>query len=297
MIYLGVNGMSEALKKYKIQFTDISVPGYKNQSVDPVGFMVHHTAGGGGEEASRGVVRQGRRDLPGPLAHYYIDREGEIFFVTKGLANHAGLGSPTVLNRVRKGENVGSPGVSLIGGNKHFLGVEIENNGVGEPYPPAVYLAAVGLVAAECLLHGWDPKVCVIGHKEWTKRKPDPSFDMGKFRDDVKNLMPLLKVNAEQQQQQGDGSSDDAGLLVAYKFFELAQLYQRLLNVTLRKGSKGVEVVLLQQKLNSLSASDTDLTVDGDFGAETEKKVKIFQAFAQLTPDGVVGKKTWEKLL
>lgn len=57
---------------------------------------------------------------------------------------------------------------------------------------------------------------------------------------------------------------------------------------TLKKGSKGSDVVLLQQKLG--------ITADGIFGADTEKAVKDFQSKNGLVADGIVGVKTWDKL-
>ena len=56
----------------------------------------------------------------------------------------------------------------------------------------------------------------------------------------------------------------------------------------LKKGSKGAEVKILQQKLNLMD--------DGIFGSLTEEAVKEFQANNGLTVDGIVGQKTWDKL-
>lgn len=57
---------------------------------------------------------------------------------------------------------------------------------------------------------------------------------------------------------------------------------------TLKKGSKGDEVKTLQGLLG--------VAVDGDFGAKTEVAVIAFQKAKNLTPDGVVGAKTWAAL-
>jgi hypothetical protein len=66
---------------------------------------------------------------------------------------------------------------------------------------------------------------------------------------------------------------------------------------TLRRGSRGEQVKLLQEALNETPAGAAlDLKVDGVFGAETEKAVRQFQADHGLTVDGVVGKKTWKAL-
>lgn len=57
---------------------------------------------------------------------------------------------------------------------------------------------------------------------------------------------------------------------------------------TIKKGSKGEDVKVLQTKLG--------LTVDGTFGPLTEEAVKNFQKKSGLTVDGIVGPKTWAAL-
>lgn len=57
---------------------------------------------------------------------------------------------------------------------------------------------------------------------------------------------------------------------------------------TLRKGSKGDDVKILQKALG--------LKVDGYFGPKTESAVIEFQKSKGLLADGIVGKKTWEAL-
>ena len=58
---------------------------------------------------------------------------------------------------------------------------------------------------------------------------------------------------------------------------------------TLKKGSKGNSVAILQTLLN--------IDVDGDFGPKTKEAVIQFQKAHNLKPDGIVGPKTWEELL
>lgn len=64
---------------------------------------------------------------------------------------------------------------------------------------------------------------------------------------------------------------------------------------TLRNGSKGTQVRVLQWLLNENGYNAG--TVDGIFGANTQKAVKAFQKARGLEVDGVVGKNTWTKLL
>lgn len=65
---------------------------------------------------------------------------------------------------------------------------------------------------------------------------------------------------------------------------------------TLRKGSKGEYVQLLQAKLTLLGYDLGSYGVDGDFGSKTAEAVKAYQKDRGLTADGVVGAKTWAAL-
>lgn len=57
---------------------------------------------------------------------------------------------------------------------------------------------------------------------------------------------------------------------------------------TLQKGSKGPDVVYLQQKIGTAA--------DGDFGPNTHKAVVAFQTSKGLVADGIVGPKTWKAI-
>lgn len=68
----------------------------------------------------------------------------------------------------------------------------------------------------------------------------------------------------------------------------------------LQRGSKCAEVGTLQVLLNALGykgATGKALTTDHDFGNNTEYAVKNYQRANGLTPDGIVGAKTWGLLL
>lgn len=150
------------------------------------GVMIHHTAGTAPGDG--GVVWSGRSDLPGPLAHGYLAKDGIVTMTANGRANHAGGGSAAVLAAVVAEAahlpathfHEGSAGA--VDGNAHFYGLEISNLGTSkDPYPSAQYDAAVRWAAAICRHYHWSAR-SVIGHKEWSDWKSDPSFDMGKFR-------------------------------------------------------------------------------------------------------------------
>lgn len=57
---------------------------------------------------------------------------------------------------------------------------------------------------------------------------------------------------------------------------------------TIKNGSRGSEVLILQDKLG--------LKADGIFGKNTDAAVRAYQKTHGLTPDGIVGDHTWESL-
>jgi len=69
---------------------------------------------------------------------------------------------------------------------------------------------------------------------------------------------------------------------------------------SLRLGSTGANVRLMQSFLNVINAvypTVPKLTADGIFGQQTEGAVKAFQQAAFLTPDGIIGPITWDKIV
>lgn len=65
----------------------------------------------------------------------------------------------------------------------------------------------------------------------------------------------------------------------------------------LKKGSSGASVKALQTLLIGYGYSCGSYGADGDFGSATDSAVRKYQKKCKLTEDGIVGDKTWEKLL
>lgn len=65
----------------------------------------------------------------------------------------------------------------------------------------------------------------------------------------------------------------------------------------LSKGSKGDKVRVLQELLLGRGYDLGTYGADGDFGATTHRRVVSFQTTQGLSADGIVGEKTWRKLL
>jgi hypothetical protein len=76
-----------------------------------------------------------------------------------------------------------------------------------------------------------------------------------------------------------------------------------IVNVELRQiqlGSQCPEVGTVQTLLNALGfvgKNGKSLNTDHDFGSNTDYAVRNFQKSVGLNPDGIVGKKTWDKIL
>jgi hypothetical protein len=179
------------LREHGLEVEDARVPPADGVLfVDPEFLVIHHTASNrnSGALPSKSTVRFGRggsHPVKGPLCQLLIGRGGELVAITDGKANQAGMGSSLVLDRIRKGLPPGAPGRDDMGGNGVSWGWEVENDGIGEPYSAECYEAVVAVTAVVCIDQGFDPAVRVIGHKEWTRRKIDPTYSMPDFRVDV----------------------------------------------------------------------------------------------------------------
>jgi len=149
----------------------------------PAGVMIHHTGGPPGrEQINTDILINGRAGLSGPLVQTGVSRTGDVAWITNGRAHHAGSGYQIALERVRLDSPPGKPLVDDVSGNSYFLGIEIDNSGnSGDLYPDIQIDAAVRVAAGWCSAFGWTANR-VIGHKEWTKRKVDPSYPMDEFR-------------------------------------------------------------------------------------------------------------------
>lgn len=96
--------------------------GYAGQDLKAaLGVLWHHTATNRLQFASNnmptlGMLANGRSDLPGPLCNLGFGRDGTVYVVATGVANHAGAG---VL-----------PGIPKDMGNHYLIGIEMESSGV-----------------------------------------------------------------------------------------------------------------------------------------------------------------------
>lgn len=194
-----------ALRKWGVRFQEID--GWRTRGRNFVGHgawgpvigcMTHHTADDAPDDTDLRIVRDGRSNLPGPLAQFGGRDDGTIDVIASGRANHAGTGDPSVYAAVAAQSYGDYPppthyhqgSVGGTDGNARFYGLEQYYSG-GHPPTPLQYRAAVLLWAAICDAHGWSAK-SVIGHKEWSDWKPDPGFvDMRDMRADIAHCLAI----------------------------------------------------------------------------------------------------------
>lgn len=244
------------------------------------GVIGHHTAGRATlEYPSRRVVRDGRSDLPGPLANLGLGRSGTIYVVAAGVAWHAGV----------------SDWAGFVNLNKTFLGIEAEDDGTGswtkeqlDCYPR--------LVAA--LLHYMKKDGSrYASHRSVANpfgRKPDPakiSDEWMRAKVDPLLLAPVTISRNYRAPASGPIVVDP----VVVNPVPYPQHDKRILPLgpPVKLGDTGKAVIAVQQRL---AARGWTITVDGDFGPATEKIVIAFQKEKGLTPDGIVGPLTWYKM-
>jgi peptidoglycan hydrolase-like protein with peptidoglycan-binding domain len=229
----------------------------------PGGILLHHTASSirSGDAGALGICVHGRSDLSGPLCNIHVSRSGVVTVIALRAANHAGKGASKVLAEVKAGTAAGPDARARglrdeVGGNTPLIGIEIENDGVGEPWSPALVDAVIRLCAALCKMYGWTSGHVTL-HREWTARKSDPSLHT-----DWRGMI-AARI----------GGKPVLPVTVAPYHPEAAYL---------RLGAKGSTVRNLQVKIGVKPA-------DGDWGPATQKAVLAWQKRNGLVADGVIG--------
>jgi hypothetical protein len=150
---------------------------------EPIGVIDHHTA---------------------PPVPFPLDRltskcnisirnpDGAVCLLNAGWAHDSGWGDRLVLEAVRSDgprpeptdtyktlrpdpvPGGANPGVL---GNPFFIDIEVQHPGDASPLLEVMHRALIVTNAAICEFMRWDPDTRVIGHREWTRRKPDPKWD------------------------------------------------------------------------------------------------------------------------
>ena len=139
---------------------------------------IHHTAGGN-DAGDLKVVRDGRSDLPGPLAQILLRRNGIPHIIAAGQAAHAGTSR---LEEYR---------------NPYAIGIEAVHPGTGSWND--VQYQGLARTAALLVIYYNVPVSRVLGHKETCSpigRKVDPNFNMADFRSTVQGYVNRFRGGA-----------------------------------------------------------------------------------------------------
>jgi LysM repeat protein len=182
--------MAEALRENGLRVREVQ--GWRTRgrphSFLPRGVVFHHTASNrhSGPRPALGTVVKGR-PLPdgtflfGPLCNVLVGRDGVAYLVAAGRANHAGLGGPW-------------QNIPVDSGNMYMAGVEVENDGIGEPWRKEL-LQVCEVVFATILIGLRRSPAFLVGHKEWAPhRKSDPArIPMDQYRRQVAGRILAIK--------------------------------------------------------------------------------------------------------
>jgi len=223
----------------------------------PRAIIAHHTASGSksGNFASDNIVTFGRPDLKGPLCQVLLGRDGTVRLIAAGYANHAGYGGPRA-------------GIPANQGNTYTIGIEAENNGLGEPWSKAQLNAYYRLCAALLDWMGTKDVNKVFGHKEWTSRKIDPAgINMDTFRKNVKKA-------------QADGP--------------------RVITVSLSKlqpGKRNSDIVRVKRRLRNRGfTKEIDSNFFGKSLKQDYRRWQLHLGYEGKDADGIPGKSSLQKL-
>lgn len=263
----------------------VEVDGWKTRGHGPLvavrTVVCHHTAGPSAAADPRsmpslGVITRGRFnertqlwDLKGPLCNLGLGRDGTVYVVAAGLAYHAG--------QVRDGSY----------GNAYSLGIEAENDGIGEAWP-AVQRAAYARLCAALVVEYKLTASRVLAHREVCApvgRKIDPKgIDMGALRGDVARIAEGLRASRSRPRIPLPRKAE----------FTLGRVLAEA-----GRGEKpmsGGDVRAVQLRLMELGHPLHQWGADSIYGDETADAIEIEQRRRGLPPDRKVGPATTKAL-
>lgn len=184
----------------------------------------------------------------------------------------AGIGYHLYIRKngeVHRGRPIWASGAHVLNHNYHTVGVCVEGNYDVETVMPAAQLQA--LREALAYLKELYPSAAIKCHRDLQATAcPGKWFPLGEALNYGQAPAPVSKPANTSEKEIPDMDM-------------------------LKKGSSGYQVKVLQTllKLNGYDCG----TVDGQFGGKTYAAVIAFQKAHGLVADGIVGPKTWNKLL
>ncbi len=174
-------------------------------------------------------------------------------------------------------------------GNRYYINTEVIHPGDGSALEPAVWDLQVETAAVITKHFGWS-HWRNIAHQDHTRRKIDQRFAQGApytIREHQTDIRLAMEEPAPPPPPSGDYEMRTIELWAGYQ----------------SKGKKDERpTVVAGQRMLAYDGFADQRTVDGScasdgwFGSGTDAATKDFQTFHGLTPDGVIGPKTWKKL-
>jgi hypothetical protein len=187
------------------------------------------------------VVRDGRPDLAGPLAHYLLARSGTVYVVAAGLAWHTG--------RTREAWQA----------NAYSVGIEVENAGTPTDRYPAEQLDALRRLCRALVEHYDIPIPRVLGHREICDppgRKIDPlpeTLDMRAFRAAITQEAPNMPANMPTPETAPKCLADPASAVwqasVRNAFGDIVSALQVLNGIEQRLADVQIELAAVKDRL------------------------------------------------
>ena len=186
----------------------------------PTGILNHHTAGSS--------ILVNYPDPPYWTDHSLQTRcnitirpDGVIVVLNAGYAYDSGKGDPAVLWRMKNDALILNPNDftddDRINGNPYFIDIEVQHRGDGGPINSPQYASLIATNVVLLAHYDWDPRTRLIGHREWTRRKPDPKWN------GISNPMHTIRLDTEGGEDMVTRSSkaDDGNPILANNYQEM----------------------------------------------------------------------------
>ena len=184
----------------------------KSGAFTPVGLIDHHTAGSS-ILVNYPLPPFWKPDRLQPVCNITIQPDGIVWTLNAGRAWDSGNGDKHVLAAVKadipasrptdtydsKGKPAGpNPGIS---GNRWFIDIEVQHRGDGGPIAPVQYEALIQTNAAILGHEDWGENQ-LIGHRGWSRRKPDPRWNGSS------DPMPHIRIDTNERLDMGLSADD-----------------------------------------------------------------------------------------
>ena len=264
----------------------------------PLCVMWHQTASGSSWDGQRDADYCAVGDPNSPVSNLYIDRKGQVWVLAAGATNTNGKGNSMRFSRGT---------VPQDGMNTRAVGVEMGNNGVGEPWPQcqvdAMFLtsntinARIGNQPTDCAGH-WDyaptrkidPATAAAVQGPWRPRSVTSSgtWSIDDIRSEcVRRASGAGPSPTPPPTPTPEPSPDDWYVWVMQNM------------QVVRQGDQGFYVLVMQHLMCAVGAMNEANTAnyDGVFGSGTAGALNRYKQALGLPADGVCDVQVWTALM